>query len=266
MKEPSVSILLPVYNEEACIGENLEIIYNYMKSIEHLYKWDIVIVDDGSKDNTGLIAGEFAGKKENVKIIKHKINKNLGFALRTGFKNCQGKYIIVLDADLSYSPDHIEKLLNTISTTNAKIVIASPYMKGGRVSSVPFFRKILSRTINFILTLIVRQNIHTFTGMVRAYNRKFITSLNLKTSNFGINSEIIYKALILRARIVEIPAHLNWAKLNEVGKKRVSNLNIIHGILTGLMSGFIFRPYFYFLVIGILLLIFSVYTIIWIFH
>ena len=86
--------------------------------------------------------------------------------------------------------------------------------------------------------------------MVRAYEREFMQYLNLKASDYAINPEIIYKALILRARVVEIPAHLDWKLQNEVGKKRISNLRVLHGIISGFMSGFIFRPYFYFILFG----------------
>ena len=86
-----------------------------------------------------------------------------------------------------------------------------------------------------------------------------------KLGIFEINPEIIYKSLLLRARIVEIPAHLDWGLQNEKGEKRVSNMRLIRGIISGFMSGFIFRPYFFFILIGLILLFISLYVIIWIF-
>ncbi len=263
--KPSVSVVIPAHNEEAIITQNLSIVHGYMKSIEDKYDWEIIIVNDGSKDNTAKLADEFASIKENVFVFHHKVNRMLGSALQTGFKHCRGDYMVTLDLDLSYSPDHIERMLNAIIENDAQVVIASPYMKGGKVSSVPFFRRFLSRAVNFFFSLIVRKNIHTFTGMVRAYDRKFMKYLNLKSTDFGINSEIIYKSLILRARIIEIPAHLDWELQNAVGKKRDSNIRVFKGILSGLMSGFIFRPYFYFILVGMILLVLSLYVIVWIF-
>ncbi len=260
-----VSIIIPAYNEEAVFIQNLSSICKYLKSIENKYSWEIIIVDDGSTDNTKMLADEYAAEWPNIFVYHHKYNRMLGNALKTGFKHCTGDYIITLDMDLSYSPDHIERLLEEINESEAQVVIASPYMKGGKISNVPFLRKLLSRALNFFLTLIVHKNIHTFTGMVRIYERKFINRLDLKSSGFEINPEILYKSLLLRARIVEIPAHLDWSLQNRVGGKRVSNIRLVRGILNGLMSGFIFRPYFYFILIGSALLILSLYVIVWIF-
>ena len=247
------------------LAQNLSIIISYVQSIADKYDWEIILVNDGSTDNTKKIADEYASKLNNVYVYHHKANQNLGSALKTGFINCRGDYIITLDLDLSYSPEHIQIMLNTLIENDAQVVIASPYMKGGKVSNVPFLRRFLSRAVNFFLSLVVRKNIHTFTGMVRAYERKFIKNLNLKSRDYEINPEIIYKSLILRAKIIEIPAHLDWKIQNEAGKKRVSNIRILRGILSGLMSGFIFKPYFYFVLIGMILLTISLYIIVWIF-
>lgn len=263
--KPFVSIVLPAHNEEAILTQNLTTICRYMKTLENKYCWELILVNDGSKDNTAELADKFAAERKNIFVVHHEVNQFLGGALRTGFNNCHGDYIITMDLDLSYSPDHIERLLDTIIATKAQVVIASPYMKGGRVSNVPFLRKLMSRSVNFFLSLIAHENIHTFTGMVRAYERKFINHLNLKARDFEINPEIIYKSLLLRARILEIPAHLDWGLQIKAGEKRVSNMRMIRGIISGFMSGFIFRPYFFFIFIGLVLLFISLYVIVWIF-
>ncbi len=265
LRKVSVSLVIPAHNEEAILENNLSIICEYMESIEDEYDWEIILVNDGSKDKTAELADKFASAKSNVRVYHHKNNQFLGGALRTGFKHCKGDYIITMDLDLSYSPDHIEKLLSSIIDSGAQVVVASPYMKGGKVSNVPFLRKLMSRAVNYFLSLIARENIHTFTGMVRAYERKFIKHLNLKARDFEINPEIIYKSLLLRARIVEIPAHLDWGLQNKAGESRVSNMRMLRGIISGFMSGFIFRPYFFFILTGVILLFLSLYVIAWIF-
>jgi hypothetical protein len=170
-----------------------------------------------------------------------------------------------MDVDLSYSPDHIERLLDTIIKTRAKIVIASPYMPGGKISNVPWLRRILSLWANRFLSLTAKGKIYTLTGMVRAYDRQFISSLNLKSMDMEINPEIIYKAQMLRALIIEIPAHLNWSLQKAKGKARQSSMRLARGILSGIMSGFIFRPFMFFFVPGIILLLVTLYIIVWIF-
>ncbi len=265
-KRTSVSIIVPGYNEEAFISQNLSTLYNYMKRLEDKYDWEIVFINDGSNDRTGDLAEEFAIDKPEVRIFHHIVNLNLGNALKTGFNNVNGDYTVTLDLDLSYSPDHIEKLLGTLESTKADIVIASPYMKGGKVTAVPFLRRIMSKWVNRFMRLASQEKFCTFTGMVRAYRTEFIKGLNLKTNDYEINPEILYKSMILRARIIEIPAHLDWTVLNNLGVKRSSGMRIIKSFFSGLMAGFIFRPYVFFLAIGALLLLISIYIIGWIFY
>ena len=109
--------------------------------------------------------------------------------------------------------------------------------------------------------------ITTVTGMVRAYDREFLSRLNLKAMDVDINAEIIYKAMILRARIVEVPAHLNWsterAEKAGQGVSRRSSLRIFRSIIQSVISGFMFRPFMFFVFPGIFFMLISLYPIIW---
>jgi glycosyltransferase involved in cell wall biosynthesis len=265
---PFVSLVAPAYNEAAIIEKNLSTLCEYMKSLETEYRWELIVVNDGSTDETGNLAEAFADKKDNVCVLHHMFNFRLGQALRYAFKKCQGDYVVVMDLDLSYSPDHIEKMLDRIRETRAKIVIASPYMKGGKVSNVPWFRKTLSIWANRFLSLIVTRDkfsdrLTTLTGMVRAYDKKFLSGLALKAMDVDIHSEIIYKAMILRARIVEIPAHLDWNFAMEKDECRKSSMRILRSILMNLTSGFALRPFMFFMIPGFTLLILSIYPLAW---
>jgi dolichol-phosphate mannosyltransferase len=264
-KLPFISIVLPAYNEEAIIEKSIEIITSYLNSKEDKYSWEVLIVNDGSKDNTGLLADSLAKTYKNIRVIHHPVNLNLGRALQTGFRNAHGDIIVVLDIDLSYSVDHIGKLVDKQIEKEADIVIASPYMKDGKSTDVPFIRLLLSKTVNRFMRLAAQEKFYTFTGMVRAYRSEFIKNLNLKTKDYEINPEILYKAMILRARIIEIPAHLDWSFQNNSCEKRTSGMRIIRTFYSGLMAAFIFRPYIFFLTFGFILFLLSLYMIVWIF-
>jgi glycosyltransferase involved in cell wall biosynthesis len=260
-----ISLLIPCYNEEAILKANLNVIINYMESKSHKYKWEILIINDGSKDKTGSIADEFVEQDSNIRVIHHPINLNLGNALQTGFCNAKGDILVVLDIDLSYCVDHIEMMVDKLIETSSDIVVASPYMKGGKVTAVPFLRKIMSSWVNKFMRIAAQDKYYTFTGMVRAYRRDFIRTINLKTKDYEINPEIMYKAMILRARIVEIPAHLDWTEQNKHADTRTSSIRIIRGFFSGIMSGFIFRPYIFFIFVGGVLMMLSLYELIWLF-
>lgn len=261
--KPFISVILPCYNEEAILGTNLKRIIKYLENKIGKYKWEILLINDGSKDKTGDIANEFEKNNSNVRVIHHPTNLNLGNALKTGFKNSKGDIIVVLDIDLSYSIDHIEAMVDKLIETSSDIVIASPYMKGGKVTAVPFTRRIMSRWVNKFMRIAAQDKYHTYTGMVRAYKKDFIQTVNLKTKDYEVNPEILYKAMILRARIIEIPAHLDWTEQNEFAGKRKSSMKLLRGFFSGIMSSFIFRPYIFFLAVGTVLMLLSLYELIW---
>jgi glycosyltransferase involved in cell wall biosynthesis len=265
---PFISLIVPAYNEEAIIEKNLSILCEHMISLETEYRWELIVINDGSTDETGDLAEAFAGSRDNVYVLHHMFNFRLGQALRFAFKKCQGDYVVVMDLDLSYSPDHIGKMLDKIRETRAKIVIASPYMKGGKVSNVPWFRKTLSIWANRFLAFIITRDkfsdrLTTLTGMVRAYDKQFLSGLVLKAMDVDIHSEIIYKAMILRARIVEIPAHLNWNFAIDKHEKRISSMRILRSIMMNLTSGFALRPFMLFMIPGFTLFLLSIYPLIW---
>ena len=160
-------------------------------------------------------------------------------------------------------------MLDKIVETQAMIVIASPYMQGGKVSNAPFARKLLSRWANRFLSFFVKtpyKKPTTFTGMVRAYNREFLSGLTLRSMDVDIHCEIIYKAMILRARIDEIPAHLNWHVAQNESCDRKSHMRIFKAIILNLIAGFVLRPFMFFFLPGFFVLLLSLYPIFWAFY
>lgn len=266
-----ISLVIPAYNEAQILEENLEHIYHYiLQRGENLY-WEMIIVNDGSSDETSRIATNFAYQKSNIIIVNHPKNQGLGQALKSGFTHANGDYIITLDVDLSYAPYHIEILLEKIIETRAKVVVASPYMKGGQVSNVPLFRKFLSIWANRFLALTAKKTLSTFTGMVRVYDAQFLRGLNLKATGMDVNPEIIHKAQLLGARIEEVPAHLHWSdkqleslqKRSQPRQSRQSSMKIFRHTWAILFYGFIFRPVMFFILPSLILFLISMYANIW---
>ena len=101
-----LSIIIPVYNEEKTI---LEILEKVKKVYLGEVKKEIIIVDDCSKDNSWKIIKNI--KDENIKKIKHNVNKGKGGAIKTALKEVTGDYIIIQDGDLEYNPEEYKKLL-----------------------------------------------------------------------------------------------------------------------------------------------------------
>jgi len=258
---PLVSLVVPAYNEASILEKNRLVLCKYMESLENKYSWELIIVNDGSQDETGNRAQAFAKTRTNVFVVHHMNNLGLGQALRTGFDYCQGDYIITLDIDLSYAPDdHIERLLSQLRTTHAQVVVASPYRSGGKVSNVPQLRRLLSVWANWFLFIVSDGSVRTLTGMVRAYDAKFIRSLNLTARGMEINPEVIYKTKLLNGQIAEIPAHLRWLPHNQ-DQQRQSSMKIFQQIRAILGAGFLFRPALFFWLPGLVCFLMGGYAI-----
>ena len=264
-----ISIVIPAYNEEAILKQNLGQLYDYTLHCTQPIEWEFVIINDGSRDATGQIAADFARHKPNVVIVHHPRNRGLGQALKSGFAAASGDYIITLDIDLSYAPYHIEVLLDKILATQSQIVIASPYMPGGKVSNVPRLRKELSLWANRFLSLTDKRTLSTFTGMVRIYEARFLKGLNLKSVGMDINPEIIHKAQLLGARIEEAPAHLHWIEASvkdratKPASPRKSSMKIFRHTWAILFYGFLFRPVMFFIMPSVFLFLLSLYANAW---
>lgn len=269
-RKPFVSLIAPAYNEALILQDNLSLLCDYMRSLESDYDWEIVIVNDGSRDETGWLAQEFAQSRSNVRVLHHRVNRGLGQALRTGFSGAQGDYIVVVDLDLSYAPEHIGMLLKKIQDTHAGVVVASPYMTGGAVSNVPWLRRVLSVWANRFLSIAAKRNLATLTGMVRVYDAEFLRSLNLRSDGMEINPEVIHKAFLLRTRVEEVPAHLNWRtqKSQPKQKQRRSSLSstakLMHHTWDIFFSGFLLRPVMFFILPSVLFFVMSLYANAWV--
>lgn len=260
---PLVSLVLPAFNEAGILEDNLEVVQAYLSSIESRYRFEIIIINDGSSDETGAIAESQSRRYNNVRVIHHPTNLGLGHGFRTGFAHSKGDYVVTLDIDLSYSPDHIGMLLENIQRSHAKIVLASPYMEGGRISNVPALRRVLSVWANRFLSLFASGRLSTLTCMVRVHEGDFARSLVLRSVGMEVMPESIYKSMILRGRITQIPAHLDWSRQIAAGPRRRSSMRILRHTFSTLMSGFLFRPFMFLILPGLLLLLFATWTNFW---
>jgi len=260
-----VSVIIPAFNEASMLRSTLTAVCRYMDSLQNRYQWELIVVNDGSVDRTGELAEEFAATQTGVRVIHHPRNFGLGQALKSGFKYSRGKYVAVLDSDLSYAPHHIGLLLDRIQLSQAKIVCASPYAKGGKVSYVPWLRRVMSAWANRFLSKVAQCSLLTLTGMVRVYDGRFIRALNLRSIGMEVSPEIIYKSLLLRAQVEEIPAHLDWELQRSAGGRRSSSMKVMPHIVSTMFSGFLFRPFIFFLLPGLSLLTLALYINTWMF-
>jgi len=247
---PLLSVVLPAYEEAAIIEHSLELVWTHLQGIAG-WAAELVVVDDGSSDETYALAQAFAAGHEGVRVLRHASNRELGTALRTGIRATRGDVVVTYDVDLSYDVTHIDRMLTLQQETGAEVVVASPYMPGGASIGVPRALLWRSRAANRFLAAAAQDTVHTLTGLVRAYDGRWLRSLSLKAEQVDVNAEVLYKAMLLRARIVEVPATLDWTRVPERRARHgLASSRSRWGTYKTLVAGFIFRPFLFPLMAG----------------
>jgi glycosyltransferase involved in cell wall biosynthesis len=202
-----LSIIIPMFNEAENVESTLRRLEEAMIPFQGTY--EIVPVNDGSLDNTVDILNKLAEQNSKLKIVSYKKNVGRGMALRKGFKESSGAIIVSIDADLSYSPQYILDLVETLNREpEVDLVLASPYMPGGGVKDVPVFRLWVSKFGNRVLRLVMPNRIYTSTGIFRAYRKRVLDSLEIESDGKEIHLEILSKAIALGYRVKEVPVVL----------------------------------------------------------
>jgi len=206
-----LSVVIPMFNEADNAESTLMKVEEALVSFEGTY--EIIPVNDGSVDRTLDTLNRLAEQNRKLEIVSYPKNAGRGKALREGFKRSKGEIVVSIDADLSYDPRYILDLVKTLSAEqDVDLVLASPYMPGGGVENVPFFRLLISKFGNKILRFTMPNRIYTSTGIFRAYRRKVLDSLELESDGKEIHLEILSKTLALGYRVKEVPAILTGRK------------------------------------------------------
>lgn len=210
--EMELTVIAPMYNE----ANNIETtIVKIQETLSTFGKpWELILVDDGSTDNTLDIARDFELKMENLLIIHYPVNYGRGKALRTGFEHAKGKYVVTIDFDLSYSPEHVLTIYQELTDPSQMndVVLGSAYMKEGKVIGVSPLRLFVSKLGNKILEYTFPQSFKTSTCILRGYKREVLQALELESNGKEIHLEILSKVCALGFRVKEIPAILTSRK------------------------------------------------------
>lgn len=220
-----ISVILPAYNEEENIKRIPKELIPYMNKIKKKYNenFEIIIVNDGSKDNTLNISQKLKSKYKFFFVFSHRKNMGLGKAIRTGIKNSKGDILITLDSDFTFHPKLIIKLLKEYKEKKADCVIGSPYLYGYS-KNIPKYRILLSYFCNLIYSILLSRRLTAVSPIFRIYNGKLIRKLKLESLGFEINAEILIKLLENNAKIIEVPAKLTNRKY---GVSKINNIKQI---------------------------------------
>lgn len=202
MKNIYLSIVIPAYNEEKRLPGTLSKIIDYLEKQD--YKWEIIIVDDGSEDHTLESLIEFQDK---ISIFTNNKNCGKGYSTRRGILRAHGQHILLSDADLSTPIEEIEKLLPALDEIY-DIAIGSRGLKNSQIKKhQPFYREFMGKMFNKLIKLFV---FNDFTDTQCGFklfknNVAYDIFTRQKLNGFAFDVEAIYIAKKLGYKIKEIP-------------------------------------------------------------
>lgn len=204
-----LTVICPFYNEAALIEKNIEKMLTKLRTLD--LQWELIVVNDGSTDDSLALATRVANTEDRLKLLSYGTNKGRGHALRTGIAVAQGSVIVTTEADLSWGENVVTDLYEAMQRwPSADIVVASPNLPGGGYENIPWNRVLLSKLGNTIIRTFMLDVVSMNTGMTRAYRREVIQSLPLFENRKEFHVEVILKGTALGLNFKEIPAILRW--------------------------------------------------------
>lgn len=222
MDSTKVSVTVPVYNTSKYLRKCLDSLANQtLKDIE------IIIVDDGSTDNSGIICEEYANKYKNFKVI-HQKNGGLAIARQTGLDAAQGEYIIVCDSDDWVEPDMYEKLYKAAKENDADMVMCGFYCEYPDGRSIPTQKWFKCLDFEGHVKELMRSNSYT-NSWIRLFRRDIFSKNNISYEpgvNLGEDALILYKILATRPNIAQIDEKLYHYRKVLGGKSYTNNVSM----------------------------------------
>lgn len=207
---PTLSVIIPAYNEAATIAE----IIKRVRAIK--VEKEIIVVNDGSKDNTLAILESI--KENDMQIITLPGNSGKGGAIREGFKHARHEVVVIQDADLEYDPEDYYELLQPFVKDNADVVYGSRFVTTKTRRLHFFWHYIANSLLTLACNMMSNLNMSDMETCYKLFKREHIQNLNLKEKRFGIEPEMTIKLAKKKLRFYEVGISYHGRSYEE-GKK-----------------------------------------------
>lgn len=207
---PTLSVVIPVYNEKATI---LEIIGRVLEQPE---VDEVVLVDDHSTDGTRDILRTIEGR-DKVRVLYHPENRGKGAALRTAFAAASMEFVLIQDADMEYDPTDYPHLLDPIYKGRADAVFGSRFL-GGTHRVLYFWHYLANRFLTLLSNVFTGLNLTDMEVCYKVFRRDHLQRMDLVCDRFGIEPELTAKVARLKARVYEVPVSY-YGRTYDEGKK-----------------------------------------------
>lgn len=192
----SLSIFMPAYNEEGNIEISLKAADEIANQISE--KYEILLVDDGSTDQTVNIAKKLQAHNPNIKIVQHESNWGYGAALQTGIKNCQYEYIFFTDADLQFDFLELRSFLPQLS--NFDVIIGYRLKRQD-----PFIRLLNAKLWNLLVRIFFHLKVKDINCAFKLFKKEVIQKIDIYSKGAMVSAEILIKLKQNNVPIMELP-------------------------------------------------------------
>jgi len=210
MRDPLLSVIIPIYNEKATLEE-------IVRRVEAApYRKEIVLVDDASSDGSRDILKGLEGR-DGVRVLYHEKNRGKGAALRTGIAQTTGDIVLIQDADLEYSPADYPRLLEPILDGRADVVYGSRFL-GGPHRVLFFWHWVANTLLTLLSNVMTNLNLTDMETCYKVFRGDVIRGITIKANRFGVEPELTAKLARMKLRIYETPISYSGRDYAE-GKK-----------------------------------------------
>lgn len=212
-----LSVLIPLYNEEEFVASSIQRVLDAQHPASHSF--EIVVVDDGSKDDSRKIVNQMAAKHPGIiRLICHEKNQGKGAAIRTAIANAQGEYSVIHDADLEYDPRDFAQLLPPLLDGRADAVFGSRFLNSHERRVLLFWHAQANWVLTTLCNMFADLNLTDMETCYKAARTSLLKSIPIRSNRFGVEPELTIKLSQRKARIYEVPISYHGRSYEE-GKK-----------------------------------------------
>jgi len=213
-----LSVVMPVYNEQATLREVIAKVLAVPLGIENGAEIELICVDDGSSDNSRQILAELQAAHPQLRVLLQPKNMGKGAALRRGIQESTGDYVLIQDADLEYDPFDYPALLHPLLEGKADVVYGSRFLGSAPHRVLYFWHYVANRILTLISNALTNMNMTDMETCYKVFRREILQSIPIEEDRFGFEPEITVKIAKRRLRVYEVGISY-WGRTYEEGKK-----------------------------------------------
>ena len=193
-----LSVVMPVYNEQATLRQVVERVFAVGIDVE------LLCVDDGSKDRSREILAELQQQFPQMKVVLQPHNMGKGAALRRGIQEATGDYVIIQDADLEYDPKDYHLLLWPLESGQADVVYGSRFLGSGPHRVLYYWHSVGNWLLTLLSNMLTNLNMTDMETCYKVFRREIIQSIPIEENRFGFEPEITVKIAKRKLRVYEV--------------------------------------------------------------